>query len=329
MMRLASGLQEGYQAILIRRHVWVGVGIGLFVCLAIGAGLIGALYTLDQDYFNNIIEDIWEVIFGIIASAIISIMGAAPLRVNKTEDMRQVKLMKVLETKDCSISRSNSSFMSKIKIYGVSLGLLATFFPIVVIIGLTAGCLVAYFLDHFNLLLVPRSCRVVLQAVWYPEPHECNQVIGGDAAETDSGPGSYGIRKSVWYVNYCNPEINRVGDWRIFNAVLGWAGIPATYRTAISSNLLLRQPRISHWTIQCQKLPRLGSYYLLLKNRFIGSSQNVKRMRNPSTVVPGLLADGAVAPRLTVHVLCSSCIRPAPYGFCFYPIDKSGVYLSS
>lgn len=28
-----------------------------------------------------------------------------------------------------------------------------------------------------------------------------NEIIGGDAAETGAGPGSYDIRKSVWHVN--------------------------------------------------------------------------------------------------------------------------------
>ena len=28
-----------------------------------------------------------------------------------------------------------------------------------------------------------------------------NSIIGGDAAEVGSGPGSYDIRQSVWHVN--------------------------------------------------------------------------------------------------------------------------------
>ena len=31
--------------------------------------------------------------------------------------------------------------------------------------------------------------------------HQWNNVIGGDASETGSGPGSYDIRQSVWHVN--------------------------------------------------------------------------------------------------------------------------------
>lgn len=32
-------------------------------------------------------------------------------------------------------------------------------------------------------------------------PFKWNNILGGDAAEVGSGPGSYDIRKSVWHVN--------------------------------------------------------------------------------------------------------------------------------
>jgi high-affinity iron transporter len=54
-----------------------------------------------------------------------------------------------------------------------------------------------------------------------------SKIIGGDAAETGSGPGSYDIRKSVWHVNTANPEINGGGGW----------GNSATYGSVIAYNL--------------------------------------------------------------------------------------------
>ena len=74
------------------------------------------------------------------------------------------------------------------------------------------------------------------KAVWYFEMNEWNHVIGGDAAETGSGPGSYNIHKSVWHVNCCNPEINGGGGWGVFNSILGWTN-SATYGSVISYNL--------------------------------------------------------------------------------------------
>ena len=67
--------------------------------------------------------------------------------------------------------------------------------------------------------------------------YEWNQITGGDAAETGSGPGSYNIRKRVWHVNCCNPELNGSnGGWGVFNSLFGWTN-SATYGTVISYNL--------------------------------------------------------------------------------------------
>ena len=74
------------------------------------------------------------------------------------------------------------------------------------------------------------------KAVWDLEIHAWNRIIGGDAADVGSGPGSYDIRKSVWHVNCCNAEINGGGGWGIFNAILGWQN-SATYGSVISYNL--------------------------------------------------------------------------------------------
>jgi len=74
------------------------------------------------------------------------------------------------------------------------------------------------------------------KAVWSFEMNAWNKIVGGDAAEVGSGPGSYDIRQSVWHVNCCNPEINGGGGWGIFNAVLGWTN-SATYGSVLAYNL--------------------------------------------------------------------------------------------
>lgn len=74
------------------------------------------------------------------------------------------------------------------------------------------------------------------KSVWYFENHAWNKVVGGDASEVGSGPGSYDIRQSVWHVNCCNPEINGGGGWGIFNAIFGWTN-SATYGSVLSYNL--------------------------------------------------------------------------------------------
>jgi len=74
------------------------------------------------------------------------------------------------------------------------------------------------------------------KAVWSFEIHAWNKIVGGDAAEVGSGPGSYDIRKSVWHVNGANAEINGGGGWGIFNAILGWQN-SATYGSVLAYNL--------------------------------------------------------------------------------------------
>lgn len=76
-----------------------------------------------------------------------------------------------------------------------------------------------------------------------------NHVIGGDAAETGSGPGSYDIRQSVWHVNCCNPEINGGGGWGVFNSLFGWTN-SATYGTVISYNVYWIAVMITFWCMR-------------------------------------------------------------------------------
>ncbi|GAB7341809.1 hypothetical protein MBLNU457_g0136t1 [Dothideomycetes sp. NU457] len=253
------------------RQVWWGVGLGLAICIVIGGGLIGAFYGLGKDIFSKT-EDIWEGAFGLLASIIITVMGAALLRVSKLQDKWRVKLAKALEDKDATKLGSRSTrikrFSEKYAMFflpfitvlregleavvfigGVGLSEPATSFPLAVVCGLAAGCLVGYILYKggnratLQIFLIISTCFLYLiaaglfsKAVWSLEMNAWSKVVGGDLAEVGSGPGSYDIRKSVWHVDCCNPEINGGGGWGIFNAVLGWTN-SATYGSVLAYNL--------------------------------------------------------------------------------------------
>ncbi len=58
-----------------------------------------------------------------------------------------------------------------------------------------------YFLVVSTCLLYLVGAGLFSRAVWYLEAQQWNNVVGGDAAELGSGPGSYDIDKSVWHVN--------------------------------------------------------------------------------------------------------------------------------
>ena len=76
-------------------HVWLGTLAGFFVCLCIGAGLIGAFYVLGQDIWSTS-GDLWEGIFAVIASVMITAMGLGMLRVEKMKEKWRVKIAEVI-----------------------------------------------------------------------------------------------------------------------------------------------------------------------------------------------------------------------------------------
>jgi len=248
------------------RQIWAGTLIGFAICVVIGAGLIGAFYGIGKDKWGPA-EYIWEGTFGVIASLIITLMGAALLRISKMQAKWRVKLARAIEAKDNRHAKWSNRFKAWAEKYamfllpfitilregleaivfvgGVSLGLPASSIPLATICGLAAGCAVGYIIYKggnmapLQIFLIVSSCFLYLVAaglfsrgIWFFEANDWNKATGGDAAENGSGPGSYDIRRSVWHVNCCNPELNGGGGWGIFNALFGWQN-SATYGSVI------------------------------------------------------------------------------------------------
>ncbi len=76
--------------------MWLGTGLGFFVCLVVAGGLIGAFYTLGTDRWSGS-EDNFEGAFCLIASVIITFVGAALLRVGKMQKKWRIKLATAIE----------------------------------------------------------------------------------------------------------------------------------------------------------------------------------------------------------------------------------------
>ena len=132
--------------------------------------MIGAFYSLGADYFAQT-EAIWEGVFCIVAAVIISVMGAALLRVSKMREKWHDKITRTLEAR--SVRKSDGKgrvklwaekyaffiliFITVLRegleavvfIGGVGLGLPASSFPLAVVTGLGAGCLVGYVLYKY------------------------------------------------------------------------------------------------------------------------------------------------------------------------------------
>lgn len=134
--------------------------------------MIGAFYGLGKDHWAGT-EKIWEGVFALIASIIISLMGAALLRISKLQAKWRVKLAKAVEAKDNPRVNASSRFKQFCEKYamfilpfvtilregleavvfigGVSLGLPAASIPLAVVTALAAGTLVGYLIYKYGL----------------------------------------------------------------------------------------------------------------------------------------------------------------------------------
>ncbi|KAJ9501806.1 high-affinity iron permease [Exophiala xenobiotica] len=251
----------------LKRQVWAGSLSGIAIALIIGGAFIGVFYGLGHDLWSES-EDLWEGIFYLIASIIITVMGLAILRINKTKEKWRVKIAQALVAKsqhrDAAsrfgewtrryamfllpfITTLREGLEAVVFVGGVSLGLPATAFPIPVITGILAGLLVGYLIYRggnymtIQYFLIASTCVLYLiaagmfsKSIWSLQFYKFAQLVGGDVAESGDGPGSYNIDQTVWHVNCCNPE--RDHGWDVFNAILGWQNT-ATYGSVISYNI--------------------------------------------------------------------------------------------
>ncbi|CAK7237002.1 high-affinity iron permease [Sporothrix eucalyptigena] len=268
------------------RQVWAGTLVGLLLCLCIASIIIAIFYTVGTDHWAAS-EENYEGAFALVASLIISVVGAALLRIGRMQDKWRVKLATALQrrgrtTTDHNLPETQRSkttrwarFRGWIKTFperyalfvlplitvlregieaivfvaGVSFSAPARSVPLPVVVGLLAGIAVGYLLykggssARLQVFLVASTGLLYLvaaglfsRAVWSFEMQIWNGVVGSDAAELGSGPGSYDIDRSVWHVNCCNPELNGGSGWGFFNAILGWTN-SATYGSVLAYNL--------------------------------------------------------------------------------------------
>ncbi|KAJ9359289.1 iron permease FTR1/Fip1/EfeU [Paecilomyces variotii] len=268
-LKQCLGQPDQDQAVYKRlvRQVWVGSMLGILICLCIGGAFIGVFYGLGRDIWAAS-EDLWEGIFYLIAAIIVTIMGLALLRINKTKEKWKVKIAQALVAHRkhrtatgwfSELSRRYVMFFlpfittlregleAVVFVGGVSLGLPATAFPLPVVCGIIAGLVVGLLLYRggnvmtIQLFLIFSTCVLYLiaagmfsKSVWSLQFNTFSQKVGSDVGESGDGPGSYDIATTVWHINCCNPEIDN--GWDVFNAVLGWQNT-GTYGSILAYNI--------------------------------------------------------------------------------------------
>lgn len=252
------------------KQVWFGMIAGIFVCFVIGGAFIGTFYTLGRDIWSKS-EDLWEGIFCLLATIVISLMGIPMLRIQKMQDKWRIKLAKSLlakpkDGKKFSLSHYTKKYImfflpfitclregleAVVFVGGVGLtgngSKKATAFPLPVLVGLVCGVAVGLALFYFGTgssmqiflicstsILYLISAGLFSRAAWFFTNYGFNKKTGGDASESGSGPGSYDISLTVYHVNCCNPGIDN--GWDIFNAILGWQNT-GYYSSVISYNV--------------------------------------------------------------------------------------------
>ncbi|KAI9504358.1 plasma membrane iron permease [Coemansia spiralis] len=247
-----------------RKQIWAGALVGLLICLIIGAVFIAIFYTLANDLWAKS-ENLWEGIFSLIATVMITLMGIGMLRAGRMQDKWREKLAAAMEEQ--SQSRGWRRFID-LKIFskkylffhlpfltvlregleavvfvgGVSLGIKAKAIPLAVVVGLFCGCVVGYLMYRtgnamsFHWFFVVSTCLLYLiaaglmsKAVWFFEMHTFAKYAGADPDTT----GVIDVRHNIWALAYGDPEANDDSGWGIFNAVLGWQNV-ATYGSVIS-----------------------------------------------------------------------------------------------
>ncbi|KAI8334411.1 iron permease FTR1/Fip1/EfeU [Chlamydoabsidia padenii] len=243
----------------LRNQVWIGAGAGLGICLCIGAAFIAVWYTVLTNLWGDA-ELIWEGVFSLIATIMITAMGLAFLKAEKLQDKWKIKLAKAMETgrqqQDMKRRKRLTQWMQKnsffilpfvtilregleavVFIGGVSLNVGGKSIPIAAIMGFLCGCLVGYiiyrggsmlhlrwFFIFSTVILYLVAAGLMSKAVGFFEQYEWNKVIGGEAAEEGGDVIAYKVTTAVWHVSWGNPELNTSdnGGWMIFNAILGW-----------------------------------------------------------------------------------------------------------
>ncbi|KAJ1920038.1 high-affinity iron permease [Mycoemilia scoparia] len=248
MMSFARQVFGDDRALLkkLRLQIWIGAVTGLLISLIIGAIFIAIWYTLAKDLWAKS-EALWEGIFALIATILITLMGLAFLRTQHLQAKLKAKLHQALDK-----NKKGKGFFAKyafgilplitvlregleavVFVGGVSLGLPAKSIPLATIVGILAGCAVGlviykggnvlklkWFFVASTVFLFLIGGGLFSNSINYFQNYQFGKLLGG--GDPDAGY-VFNVSQSVWMLACCNPEDPAAsGGWKLFSAILGW-----------------------------------------------------------------------------------------------------------
>lgn len=258
----------------LRRQIWLGAILGVIICLIIGCAFIGAFYGLGNDIWSKS-EDLWEGIFCIIATVLISLMGIPMLRINKMKEKWRVKLAQALVKQPKAENGKKPGLLERLRLTnfiqryalfilpfitclregleavvfvgGVGLDKPATSFPIPVIVGLIAGIAVGTLLYYFGSNLSMQIFLIISTGILYLIAaglfsrgiwyFETYKYNQATGGDASENGSGPGTYDIAKSVWHVNCcNPETDNGWDVFNALLGWQN-SATYGSVIGYNV--------------------------------------------------------------------------------------------
>jgi len=210
-----------------KKQIWIGTAAGLGVSLLIGAIFIIVFYTIKRDLWEDS-EAIWEGIFSLIASVVITAMSLSMVRVQQWRSKWENKLKNATDQYIKKHERGNKwalillpftvvlreAVESIVFIAGIGFNQPASGLPIPVITGILSGFLIGYIIykgSHKISLRVFFGITTTLllfiaAGLFSSSIHEFEEATENEHV--------------IWELECCSPKKNRF--WDIMNKIFGW-----------------------------------------------------------------------------------------------------------
>jgi len=210
-----------------KKQIWIGTAAGLAVSLLIGAIFIIVFYTIKKDLWEDS-EAIWEGVFSLIASIVITAMSLSMMRVQQWRTKWENKLKDATDQYIKKHERGNKwalillpftvvcreAVESIVFIAGIGFDKPASGLPIPVITGILSGILFGYIIYKGSHKM---SLRVFFGVTTTILLFIAAGLFSSSIHEFEEATENEHV---IWELECCNPKTNAF--WDIMKAIFGW-----------------------------------------------------------------------------------------------------------